>query len=89
MDYCHLQFNMMGAAADGVNEHPQDVMLKMGIAYEHATPQTIGDQWWFWNCTNIPAVLPEFMSYLNIEPMDYIGFGLSEEVARKLTKSNS
>lgn len=37
--------------------HPQEKMNELGIKYEHSTPQSIGDCWWFWNCSNIPNPL--------------------------------
>jgi hypothetical protein len=56
-------------------------MRELGITYQHATPQSVGDQWWFWNCRNLPDKLPEYLTELNIDPMDAIGYGLSREDA--------
>lgn len=64
--------------------HPEDVMAGLGITYQHATPQSIFEQWWFWNCENIPDPLPGYLSKLDVDPMEVIGFGLSEEEARKI-----
>jgi hypothetical protein len=64
--------------------HPQDAMKELGITYQHATPQSMGDQWWFWNCGNIPENLPPFLSNLALDPMQYIGFGLSKIDAEKI-----
>jgi len=65
--------------------HPQAVMEELGITYQHATPQSISDQWWFWNCENLPNNLPEFLSDLKIsDPMEYVGRGLSKETAEKI-----
>ena len=68
----------------GEEEHPQLVMKKLGISYQHATPQTICDQWWFWNCENVPEPLPEHFSILDLNPMEQIGWGLSKEDAEKI-----
>lgn len=68
----------------GYNEHPQDVMKRLGITYQHATPQSIADQWWFWNCENIPDPLPDHLSVLSVDPMQMIGFGLSKKEAENI-----
>lgn len=64
--------------------HPQKAMKELGITYQHATPQSIGDQWWFWNCENLPEHLPPFLTEMDMDPMKCIGFGLSQEIAEKI-----
>jgi hypothetical protein len=64
-------------------------MKKLGITYQHSTPQSIGDQWWFWNCENIPDPLPKHLSILKEDPMKCIGWGLSEEDAKKIRDYNN
>ena len=61
--------------------HPQKAMKELGITYTNATPQSMGDQWWFWNCENLPDEIPPFLTKLGITPYDAIGFGLSAEEA--------
>lgn len=73
---------------DAPNEHPQVVMKELGISYHHATPQSIAEQWWFWNCEGYPETLPQFLTVLNIEPKKAIGLGLSEEKAAQLTNDS-
>ena len=68
------------------NEHAQNVMKRLGIRYQHATPQSLGDQWWFWNCTNVPDPLPDCLSLLKVKPHDVIGYGLSKEDADRIEK---
>jgi len=68
--------------------HPQKVMKKLGITYQDATPQSMGDQWWFWNCENVPDRLPEYLEPLGLDPMDCIGFGLSKEDAERIRDKN-
>ena len=68
----------------GYNEHPQATMKRLGITYQHSTPQSMGDQWWFWNCENVPEPLPEQFSILDLDPMEQIGWGLSQEDAEKI-----
>lgn len=83
----HLKFDLAYGMLKGQirpNGHPQDVMRELRITYQHATPQSVADQWWFWNCKNIPESLPGYLSELNVDPIDIIGFGLSEEDAIKI-----
>ena len=65
-------------------EHPQVAMKRLGITYQHATPQSIGDQWWFWNCENVPKQLPFYIMELNANPRNFIGFGLSEDLVEMI-----
>lgn len=81
----HLRFSYMEAhMVCGDNRHAQAIMKELGITYQHATPQSMGDQWWFWNCQNIPENLPSYLSELKLDPMEQIGWGLSEENAIKI-----
>ncbi len=59
--------------------HPEDVMLSLGITYIYATPMIICDQWWFWGCKNVPSPLPPYLDFLNVDPMEYVGYGLPHE----------
>ena len=77
----HLKFDLRTAYEAGATEHPQEVMKKLGITYQDATPQSISDQWWFWNCENIPKKKLKYLSILKKDPMDCIGLGLSKERA--------
>ena len=64
--------------------HAQKAMKEIGITYQHATPQSMGDQWWFWNCENIPDMLPAFLSPLDLDPLECVGYGLSQEKAEEI-----
>jgi len=64
--------------------HAQEYMRKLGITYEHATPQSIADCWWFWGCRNVPDPLPAALKILKVAPRDAIGYGLSKEDAKRL-----
>lgn len=85
----HLRYDLTEAFM-GCNEsrHAQVVMKELGITYSHSTPQSISDQWWFWNCENIPTELPSYLTQLNLDPMDCIGYGLSKEQAEKIRDLN-
>lgn len=80
----HLRFCMWTAYESGAKNHPQQVMKELGITYQHATPQSMGDQWWFWNCENMPKELPEYLKVTDWNPMEMIGWGLSKEVAEAI-----
>lgn len=79
----HLKLSI--GCNDGCDEHPEVIMKKLGITYQHATPQSIADQWWFWNCENVPNPLPEYLTFLNADPKQMIKFGLSKEDAQKIS----
>ena len=68
--------------------HPQHIMRDLGVAYQHSTPQSIGDCWWFWNCTGLPDELPDYLTELKVKPEDAIGYGLSKEMADKIIKGS-
>jgi len=81
----HLKFSYLTAQVGcGEKRHAQEVMSDLGITYQHATPQSMVDQFWFWNCENIPEILPKYLTELNANPMECIGFGLSQENAEKI-----
>ncbi len=69
--------------------HPQKVMRELGITYQHATPQSMFDMWQFWNCENIPDELPAHITEFKRDPMDMIGYGLSESDAKKIANYKS
>jgi hypothetical protein len=77
----HLRYKMSNAPF----EHPQKVMRELGITYQHAVPQSMGDQWWFWNCENCPEELPDYLEPLDVSPHAAIKYGLSKEEAEEIT----
>ena len=78
----HLRFTF-GMGAKG---HPKTVLKELGITYIHVTQKSSYDQWWFGGCENVPSELPEFLVPLNFDPMDYIGYGLSRDIAEQICK---
>ena len=70
----------------GVDKHAQTIMKDLKISYQYCTPQPMGDQFWFWNCKNIPDILPYYMKPLEVNPLDYVGFGLSKKRAEDIIK---
>ncbi len=79
-----LILDTIGCHYVGQHEHPQVQMKNLGITYQQATPQSIADCWWFWNCENVPDVLPEYFRWQEIDPMGCIGYGLSLTMAEKI-----
>ena len=77
----HLRYSM----PIDLKKHPLEDMKDLGITYQHKTPQTIGEQWWFWNCENIPEKLPEYINKLVLDPFEAIGYGLDKEMADKIS----
>lgn len=81
----YLKFSYIMAQLDyNEKRHACEVMKSLGIIYQHSTPQSLGDQYWFWNCENISNDLPPYITELEIDPMECIGFGLSKEIAEKI-----
>jgi hypothetical protein len=67
-----------------VGGHPQEVMKRLGITYEIATPQSLVDRWWFWGCRNVPDELPDWLTVLPLSPREAVGHGLSMADALRL-----
>jgi hypothetical protein len=80
----NLRYSLHGAYDAKINKHAQLDMKDIGITYQHATPQSMGEQWWFWNCENVPSLLPEYLTVLDLDPHKCIGFGLSKDDADKI-----
>jgi len=81
----HLKFDILWFPYNEVAmSHPQKVVKELGITYQHSTPQSMGDCWWFWNCEVTPEPLPPYLSEIKLDPMECIGYGLSQEDAEKI-----
>jgi hypothetical protein len=85
----HLIYYCYGALMEKERRHPQEVLKSIGINYQCSTPQSMSDSWWFWNCENIPEKMPSFIRELKEDPMDCIGWGLSQEKAEKIRDYNT
>lgn len=82
----HLRYCLINASMNGEKRHPQEVMNGLGITYQHAVPQSISDSWEFWNCENVPEDLPKQLIPVDWNPMERIGWGLSQETAEAIRK---
>ncbi len=60
-----LRYDLISAFYDGAERRPAPKVLKeMGITYQKSIAQTLGDQWWFFGCENVPENLPSFITEL-------------------------
>ena len=81
----HLSYDYIEACLNcDEKRHAQEVLKDLGITYQHSTPQSVADQFWFWNCENIPDPLPKFLTVQDWDPMEMVGWGLSKEDAEKI-----
>ena len=81
----HIKYDIRDAYEESdISGHPLKDVERLGITYQHATPQSMGDQWWLWNVENLPNDIPSYITELKADPMKCIGFGLSEEKAIKI-----
>lgn len=79
----HLRYDYIDAIfKNNEKRHASEVLKSLGISYQASTPQTICDQYWFWNCVNIPNNLPSYITILEANPLDH----LSELEAKLITK---
>lgn len=63
-----------------LEEHAVKLMKRLGITYKLAVPQSLGDQWWFFNCRNVPPELPSCVTTRDFGNLDrLVGYGLSKE----------
>lgn len=79
-----LRYDLFAANLIGEFRHATEVMHELGITYQCATPQSMADSWWFWNCEKIPDQLPSYIEERDVDPMKRIGFGLSMEQAKSI-----
>ncbi|MFA5423366.1 MAG: hypothetical protein WC374_05865 [Phycisphaerae bacterium] len=83
----HLILNYRDANECGIHGHAQTIFRELGINYELAMPQSIADQFWFFNCTNIPEPLPIFLKVLDVKVKDCKY--LNEEEKERLAKNEA
>ena len=74
---------------DIVKGNPITILKEEGVEYIHHYCNPMGG-WWFWGCKNIPENLNKYFFLREENPLEYIGWGLSEEKAHELyEKSNN
>ena len=62
----NLDYDMTGALMAGEKRPPAIVMRELGIRYEDSLMQSLFDAVWYYNCTNIPENLPDYISELKV-----------------------
>jgi hypothetical protein len=66
-------------------KHAQVCLRELGVTYQLAVPQSMGDCWWFFNCENVPEELPGWISVRDFGDLNtLVGFGLSQKNADAL-----
>jgi len=63
----NLKFHYQTANESGEKRHAQEAIDSLGITYEHAAGFSMGDCWMFWGCSNVPLVLPEYITEMKDE----------------------
>ncbi|MEG1233593.1 MAG: hypothetical protein RSE18_07130 [Acinetobacter sp.] len=70
-------------------EHPQKTLKDLGVTYEKAVPQSMGDCWWFFGVKNLPSELPSEIKIKDFGDLNkLIGWGLSKDDVDLLTNTN-
>lgn len=62
----NLDYDMTGAELSGEKRPPSVVMQELGIKYEDSLMQSLFDAVWYYNCTNIPENLPDYIVELKV-----------------------
>lgn len=68
----NLRYDYRDAFEAGNTKHAQVALREFGITYEKSTPQSLGDQFWFWHCGNIPDNLPSYITELEADESKWI-----------------
>lgn len=55
----NIRLDLISLYEMGINEHPQKYMKRLGITYKDSTPQSMTDEWWFFECENVPDPFPD------------------------------
>lgn len=81
-----IKLCMHGQCKAGDGRHPQQVMKDLGINYLYAVPQSIADCWMFFGVHPDAAVDLAYLESREVDPMQFVGWGLSEDMALELIK---
>ena len=81
----NVKLCMRSAYEAGFKNHPQKIMKELGVDVFHPVPQSISDSWDFWGCENLPDPLPDFLREITRPPEKFIGWGLSQGDADRIT----
>jgi len=68
----NLRFDINSQAEEGVHGHACAIISNLGIKYQHAIPQSMGDQWWFIDCEVVGDLAEEtILSLKYISKMEF------------------
>lgn len=82
----HLYYKTKLAYEHGVIEdNPIKQMDILGISYFYAMPDITHEHWVFYDCTNIPEVIPCYIREVDADPMKFIGNGISKDKAEQIS----
>lgn len=59
-----LRYCMQTAYEEGIKMSPRSIIHKLNIQFKKWIPQTLGDQIWLLDCTNIPNPLPKYVTVI-------------------------
>ena len=87
----HLRYDVDGTDEAGEYEYPRLVMSHLGINYQDVICSSVGRYYIFWNCTNVGEIekLPTYITCEDLDPMRWIGYGLSQERAERIQELES
>jgi hypothetical protein len=82
---CH-RYCLPTAWEVGENRHAQEVMRALGITYAAASAHSLGEQWWFWDCQNLPDPLPPYLAVAkSLGDMEFEHYHGDREIHKKRT----
>lgn len=79
-----LYLSLQSLPYEARDKHAQEVMEDLGITYVVSVPQSMADGWQFYLPENVPDDLPAYLSWFECNPMEKIGQGLSDKMAKDL-----
>lgn len=62
----HLRYRIDVAYHADEMRHPETVLKELGITYEAAIPQSMGEQWWLFNC-QYTSELPKYIEEMKAD----------------------
>lgn len=83
----NLRYHYDVAFHEGEGKHAIEKIDELGIKYIYSVPQSLGEQYWFLCCENVPENLPMYITKMEIsDANELIGYGLNKEMAETVNK---
>lgn len=67
----NLRYDYFVATCNGVNKHAQNAMKELGITYKSSIGRSMGNDYLFWDCENVPPVLPKYITKHDYSRAEY------------------